>query len=163
MEETKVYLFIEPREAPAFWVPLESGQNAAKEHLEDLLGFGKNRESLTITAHVLTPSEYAELSKLDHIDDWCFLHTYESDLDYHKTLIKVKHWFREFRRPAVMLDREYLESKRLSCDFEGERWYCIGASRMGDVWLTKDADRTHGYDRRVMRTDCTNWEIEDRK
>jgi hypothetical protein len=37
----------------------------------------------------------------------------------------------------------------LYVDYQGRTWRVIGASRMGDIWLTKHFDRLHGYDLRV--------------
>lgn len=162
MEEQSLYLFIEPHDEPAFWVK-SSEADSALDAVVSALRASQGRATMTITGHMLTPSEYEQLSGMDHIDDWCFVHTWIEDPEKAETIKKVKHWFREFRRPAVMLDMEYLDSKRLTCTYEGKRYRCIGASRMGDVWLTRDMNRTHGYDKRVMRSECSLWEIEDVK
>lgn len=40
----------------------------------------------------------------------------------------------------------------------GDVWYRVtGASRMGDVWLSLDFDRTHGYDKRVLLEYIQEW------
>lgn len=46
---------------------------------------------------------------------------------------------------------------KLFCDYEGERWRVVGASRMGDVWLSKSFDKEHGYDKRPFVDNCSNW------
>src|SRR5690606_35641309 len=45
---------------------------------------------------------------------------------------------------------------KLFCTFEGRRWRVVGASRMGDVWLTEDFD-SEQYTRRVNLDDCSEW------
>ncbi len=64
-----------------------------------------------------------------------------------------------FRLPA-MLQAEFAEltkDYKLFCDYEGKRYRCIGASRLGDVWLTKDLTRDVGYELRVDPAECGNW------
>ena len=40
----------------------------------------------------------------------------------------------------------------------GDVWYRVtGASRLGDIWLSLDFDRTHGYDRRVLLDSIQEW------
>lgn len=74
---------------------------------------------------------------------------------------KVKEWFREFRRPAVHTNYDWLNARRLTCDYKGKRYRCIGASRLGDVWLTDRMDTLYGYQHRVDVSDCSNWAIEE--
>jgi len=69
-------------------------------------------------------------------------------------------WFlMHARLPAYMkmnFDR-FMASHKLFCTYEGKRWRCTGASRMGDVWLTADMNRTTGYELRVDLARCTQW------
>ena len=90
---------------------------------------------------------------MTHIDDWLD----EPPKDVIEAL--VKEWLEHFRRPAVDKDHQWLSARVLLCDFEGERYRCIGCSRMGDVWLTKDFTRENGYDKRIDVTGCSNWEL----
>ena len=64
-----------------------------------------------------------------------------------------------FRLPAVLnLEfREFMKDHKLFCNYKGNRYRCTGASRMGDVWLTKDFNRDGGYDLRVDVEDCSEW------
>ncbi len=70
--------------------------------------------------------------------------------------------FTLFRLPAGLACRvtKWTEQYKLYCDFEGKRWRCIGASRMGDVWLTENLDSAGDgfpYQRRIDAGDCSNW------
>jgi len=46
---------------------------------------------------------------------------------------------------------------KLFCTYQGTRWRVTGASRLGDVWLTKNIDKDTGYDERVNVSDITEW------
>lgn len=45
----------------------------------------------------------------------------------------------------------------LFCTYEGRRYRCTGASRLGDVWLAADFGRDCGYDLRVDVAKCEEW------
>ena len=64
-----------------------------------------------------------------------------------------------FRLPAALqIDfAQFMVDRKLFCDYKGERYRCTGASRLGDVWLTLDFNRSTGYDLRVEVTGCNNW------
>lgn len=63
------------------------------------------------------------------------------------------------RLPAIMQAAyaEWIKPHRLFCTYAGERYRVTGASRMGDVWLTKDHERQVGYDFRVDLDECSEW------
>jgi len=69
-------------------------------------------------------------------------------------------WLNHFRRPAVDKDNDWLSAHVLSCEYRGERYRCIGASRLGDVWLTKDFSRENGYDLRIDVAECSSWQMQ---
>lgn len=94
------------------------------------------------------------MSDMTHIDEWLD----EPAKDESERL--AKEWLEHFRRPAVRKDYEWLGARVLSCEYRGERYRCIGASRMGDVWLTKDFSRAYGYDLRVGVSNCAAWGME---
>jgi len=76
--------------------------------------------------------------------------------------LKYPHFlFSHWRKPAVEKNAHYpfMRQFKLFVDYEGRTWRVIGASSMGDVWLTKDFTRENGYDRRVDPdfTKFTNW------
>ena len=86
-----------------------------------------------------------------HIDDW--LDTPATD--------DAEKWAKEFlehcRRPAIDKDHAWLAANPLFCTYKGERWRVLGASRLGDVWLTKHFERVNGYDIRPDVDECSEW------
>jgi len=95
------------------------------------------------------------VKEFTHIDDWLDEH---QPADEHER--QVIEWLNHFRRPAIEKDRMWLAARRLTCTYQGRVCRCIGASRMGDVWLTKDLNRENGYDHRIDVTECSNWNVE---
>ena len=71
----------------------------------------------------------------------------------------AKEWLNNFTKPAVDKDHAGLSARVLSCEYQGKRYRCIGASRMGDIWLTADFSRENGYDLRIDVAECSAWEI----
>jgi hypothetical protein len=57
-------------------------------------------------------------------------------------------------------EQEWLSARELYCDYEGARYRCIGASRLGDVWLTSDFSNENGYEKRIWVDGCSNWSIQ---
>jgi hypothetical protein len=90
---------------------------------------------------------------MKHIDEWLD----EPANDENERL--AKEWLNHFRRPAVDKDYDWLSARVLSCEYHGERYRCIGASRLGDVWLTKDFSRENGYDLRIDVAECSAWQM----
>jgi hypothetical protein len=88
-----------------------------------------------------------------HIDEWLDTPTFDKAECYAKFVIEY------FRRPAwqKLAFATWMQQHRLFCTYEGMRYRCIGASRMGDVWLTADFDRENGYDKRVDVAACSEW------
>ncbi len=64
-----------------------------------------------------------------------------------------------FRLPAVLkMDfSEFMKDHKLFCLYNGDKYRCTGASRLGDVWLAKDMERISGYDLRVDVEECSEW------
>ena len=64
-----------------------------------------------------------------------------------------------FRLPAALrVDfAEWISKYRLFCTYQGKRWRVVGASRLGDVWLSRDHSRESGYDLRVAVDECSEW------
>ena len=64
-----------------------------------------------------------------------------------------------FRLSATMQGKfqEFMKDEKLSCDYNNGTYRVIGASRMGDIWLTSDFKRVNGYDLRVDIEDCSNF------
>lgn len=53
----------------------------------------------------------------------------------------------------------YMKDRQLYCTFENQRWRITGASRLGDVWLSKTLAGTpkSRYDLRVCISDCSEF------
>ena len=64
-----------------------------------------------------------------------------------------------FRLPAVLkMDfDEFMADKKLFCVYNNEKYRVTGASRLGDIWLARDFNRTRGYDLRVDLAECSVW------
>lgn len=90
-----------------------------------------------------------------HIDDWIE----QPPTSEGERL--AKDWLDEFRKPAHAADHVWLESVTLTCLYEGERYRCVGASRMGDVWLSPNLKSPIGYEVRADVGDCSAWERSD--
>jgi hypothetical protein len=92
---------------------------------------------------------------MTHIDDWLDeRHAKAPTAEGEKFALE---WLEHFRRPAYKQDHAWLAQNALFCTYKGERYRCIGASRLGDVWLTSHYERTHGYDLRIDVADCSRW------
>ena len=64
-----------------------------------------------------------------------------------------------FRRAASQrwdFDKFY-KGKKLFCNYKGEKYRVIGASRLGDVWLTSKFKNDTGYEHRVCVDECIDW------
>jgi len=97
-----------------------------------------------------------------HIDDWIDY----GPVNYHKLTeseqdeINYARWFLFYKRSPATLQMAFAKAMRehkLFCDYEGVRYRCTGASRLGDVWLTSDLNQDYGYERRVEVLKCSNW------
>lgn len=64
-----------------------------------------------------------------------------------------------FRQPATVqfATQQFMANYTLFVTYQGERYRLIGASRLGDVWLTKTFSRSHGYDVRVLIAECSEF------
>lgn len=83
-----------------------------------------------------------------HVDE--FIDAYDTD--------SGASWFLMLHRlPAVMKLKfeDKIKKYRLRCKYEGEKWYIIGASRFGDVWLSRSGG--FPYEKRIDIADCTEF------
>jgi hypothetical protein len=90
-----------------------------------------------------------------HVDDFVSYGVDQEDPNEKYARYVLMH----FRLPAGMqmaFYQQYAE-KKLFCNYKEKRMRCIGASRLGDVWLTWDHSKEHGYDLRVSPDECSNW------
>lgn len=88
-----------------------------------------------------------------HIDD--FLDTPQTD----PGMQRVQEWFEKCRAPAIVMERGWIGARVVRCSYQGERFRCTGASRLGDVWLTRDMKQSVGYQKRVDFSDCSDWTL----
>lgn len=74
--------------------------------------------------------------------------------------VRYARWFFLLARLPASMQFEFekwTSQYHLFCTYEGKRYRCTGASRMGDVWLATDFERKTGYDLRVDLSKCTLW------
>lgn len=93
--------------------------------------------------------------------DTCPMHVYDwLDLPAQNEEEKqAKEWLEQFVKPAIDKDQEWLNARKLTCVYEGKRYRCIGASCMGDVWLTSNMQAENGYEYRVDVESLSQWEL----
>lgn len=60
------------------------------------------------------------------------------------------------RRPAIDQDRRWIESHMPIVTWQGQRYICSGASRLGDVWLREFGSQSY-YDHRVDIDELSHW------
>lgn len=88
-----------------------------------------------------------------HIDDW--VDDYRQD--------KYARWFFLLKRLPANLQvdlAEWIHPHKLFCQYHGETYRVTGASRLGDIQLTRDFQREAGYDLRVAVDECSDWKSE---
>lgn len=97
-------------------------------------------------------------SEMLHVDDWIRDMGFDDkpedgDAMYARWL--MMHW----RLPAYMKNNfgGFIADKKLFCTYEGDRYRCIGGSRLGDVWLTSKFESETGYEKRVDVAKCSAW------
>lgn len=96
---------------------------------------------------------------MKHIYDWI------NEPPKNETEKLVKEWFDKFCVPAMDCDYDFLSSKILSCSYKNKRYYCVGASHLGDVWLSNKLPKEMpcGYNYRVDIEECSDWKIKNKK
>lgn len=66
-------------------------------------------------------------------------------------------WFKSFRRPAIVKDRNP-DKRKLFTTYKGKRYLVTGCSRLGDVWLHSDLKYSDmSYEKRVDVDACSDW------
>lgn len=61
------------------------------------------------------------------------------------------------RRPAIEINRAWMAENAPYVTWRGKRYRCVGASRLGDVWLKGDGPPSAYYDHRVDVTELSEW------
>lgn len=71
----------------------------------------------------------------------------------------AKEFLEHARRPAVEKDHAWLEANMPDVDWRGRTYLCVGASRLGDVWLRDKRELVTAafYDHRVDVAELSNW------
>jgi hypothetical protein len=89
-----------------------------------------------------------------HIDDWIDNPMCKDDGEKYAKFVVFY-----FRYPAwaVQAFKPWMQQFKLFCTYKGQRCRVIGASRLGDLWLTSDLEADSGYEHRVCVTDCSEW------
>ena len=126
----------------------------AEKILKDLRATGK------IPLEILHDlrSNYKMFGLGTHVDNWI-----DDPFPIHDEAVNYAKWFLNYKRmPAAsqMKFYEFMKDHKLFCMYEGEQYRVTGASRMGDVYLTKDFGRDAGYDKRVSVDKCSQWSPE---
>lgn len=93
---------------------------------------------------------------MTHVDQWLDTPSLNKDSegeDYAKFVLDYK------RMPAYkqFAYSKWMSQFKLFCTYEGKRFRCTGASRLGDVWLTSNFDQENGYTHRVDVAMCSDW------
>lgn len=86
-----------------------------------------------------------------HVYDWLDLPA----TDENERL--AKEWLEQFVKPAINKDHDWMDARALYCKYRGEIYRCVGASRMGDVWLTSKLTNPDGYEKRVCVEELSEW------
>lgn len=72
----------------------------------------------------------------------------------------AKEFLEHARRHATNKSHSWLAKNAPTVLYRGKRYYCVGASRLGDVWLKDRSDDSHPnayYDLRVDVAELSDW------
>lgn len=90
-----------------------------------------------------------EAEEMRHVDEY---------LDSQDADPIAKEFLEHARRPAITKDHKWLADNAPSVMWQGKRYRCVGASRLGDVWLKGDGEPNAYYDHRVDVAELSAWE-----
>lgn len=51
----------------------------------------------------------------------------------------------------------FMQPHELYCTYAGKRYRVVMASRMGDIGISRDFSKAHGYDARACVAECSEW------
>lgn len=86
-----------------------------------------------------------------HVDDWLD--------DPANKAHPAREFLEHARRPAAGKDHKWLTANMPTVSWRGGRFLCVGASRMGDVWLREFNLTGAFYDHRVDITELSDWTV----
>ncbi len=101
--------------------------------------------------------EHASKRELCDMPPPAFLHV-DDYLDGPNPDPIAKEFLEHARRSAMEKDHAWLQANRPLVTWRGRVYVCVGASRLGDVWLKGDGPATAFYDHRVNVAELLNWE-----
>jgi hypothetical protein len=70
----------------------------------------------------------------------------------------AKEFLEHIRRPVMRRDPAWVAANTPWVRWQGKRYRCVGASRLGDVWLKGDGPANAYYDHRVDIAELSGWE-----
>lgn len=73
----------------------------------------------------------------------------------------AKEFLEHARRPAFHQNKRWLADNAPTVTWQGKQYRCVGASRLGDVWLKGDGPPNAYYDHRVEITELSDWRRPD--
>lgn len=92
---------------------------------------------------------------MKHVDDWIEESAMGNDEN-----AKYAAFFLHLKRLPASLQMGFesqIKNFKLFCNYAGEKYRVTGASRMGDVWLTRNFEQDQGYEERVDIELCSGW------
>lgn len=70
----------------------------------------------------------------------------------------AKEFLEHARRPAIEKDHVWLKANTPTVMWQDKQYRCVGASRLGDVWLKGDGPPNAFYDHRVDIAELSDWQ-----
>ncbi len=90
------------------------------------------------------------MRRFEHVDEF---------IDDRNTDAYASWFFNLARLPAILQFKfeDQIKQYKLFCQYDGKTYRVTGASRLGDVWLTRNFEQHTGYELRVDINDCSDW------
>jgi len=108
---------------------------------------------MTDINNFITDIDTVEEKKDIHVDDYIWDYSSDPKDNYAKYVLM------HFRLPATQKSvwSRFVKDYKLFCDYEGKTFAVIGASRLGDIWLTDNLAGEFPYQKRVMVNQVSNF------
>lgn len=94
----------------------------------------------------------SDTKKETHVDEFVDDYSKDSESEVYAR------WFLFLKRtPAIVQAHfhKFIEPLKLFASWKGKRYRVTGASRMGDVWITKNFEQDRGYEHRIDVAELT--------